>query len=109
MSKEKPINCPICDGKASCFVQFVREEAVVKFGVYCEDPECIMSAVEYLSPSPEEAIKKWNTRKPLDNIKSQLSAKIDAVRGYDTTGWNKYKQAIRDSIEIVERSKKIEQ
>ena len=106
MCKEKPINCPICDGKAACFVQ---EEVELKFRVCCEDPECIMSAVEYLSPSPEEAIKKWNTRKPLDNIKSQLSAKIDAVRGYDTIGWDKYRQAIRDSIEIVEGGKKIEQ
>ena len=65
MSEIKLLPCPFCGGKAD----------VIKNGTGCFQVRCDICEVKqyaYAHKTEENAIKAWNTRKPMDNIEKQL-------------------------------------
>lgn len=101
MSKLKP--CPFCGGEAS----IVETEPRIyipsrngKYAVACYGCEIYLGYDEDYGckfDTEEEAIEAWNTRKPIDLIKKEISALAD-VDG----------NAYLDCADIIEIIKKIE-
>ena len=70
ISKEQTntlLNCPFCGGEARTASVFGRA------GVICT--ECDANIRMFLDAPMEEAIKAWNTRKPMQNIVERLEEK----------------------------------
>lgn len=67
--------CPFCGGKAE--VQQIPEATFDKFVVTCKSRKCCAFYIGYcdegLYYTKTEAIKAWNTRRPMDRIVEQLA------------------------------------
>lgn len=64
MSDEKLLRCPFCGGEATI------HKSKFGYGVMCKTPFCcdLTSA----NSTEEDAIRMWNTRKPMERIVEQL-------------------------------------
>lgn len=74
MSEVKLRNCPCCGGKAFVNARRYWDEkakdfTVYTYGVTCYD--CQTGTWPYYRKE-EDAIERWNTRKPIDNIVERL-------------------------------------
>ena len=99
-NKIKLLPCPFCgsnrvdfwiDGEEGNIYQ------IVCLGCFNGTDECA---------TREVAIKKWNTRKPMENIVAQLEAEIESsdkyIREYDDSVVQKaFNKGMRDSLRIV--------
>ena len=71
MSEIKLLPCPFCGGEAK-MLKFPHCER--KYVVICENESC-MASVGVYSITKEDAINKWNTRKPMERILTRLTEK----------------------------------
>lgn len=67
MSEIKLKSCPFCEGEAEIF-----EDEPKQFYVACTNPECKCEACLPFATTKEEAIKAWNTRKPIEKAVKEL-------------------------------------
>lgn len=92
ISKEKTnrlLNCPFCGG-----------EALLRGFFFVQCIKCGVSTLTYLTEI--DAIKAWNTRKPMQNIVEQLEEAMRECRnGLDEDYDFGMHQGLRDAIEIV--------
>ena len=71
MSEVELLPCPFCGGEAECYtVQTIQLET--GFVVKCKNLDCVMCFGGTLRQTPKEAIKAWNTRKPMEQIVERL-------------------------------------
>ena len=89
MSEIKLLPCPFCGGKAEL------QKGMCELDNYVMCLECRSKTKLY--NTKESAIKKWNTRKPMQEIVKKLEKKINN-RLYDPN-WN---AGIIASISVVE-------
>lgn len=71
MKNNKLLPCPFCGGK----VKLDKYTDVVgrnKFGIVCKNEECNCLPFTSWWASKEDAIKSWNTRKPMERIAERL-------------------------------------
>jgi Lar family restriction alleviation protein len=76
MQNDKLLSCPFCGGKAFVdthkFWDVEAKDFTVKtYGVRCY--ECQAGTMQYFR-TEEDAIKQWNTRKPMERIVEQLES-----------------------------------
>mgnify|MGYP003301546243 CR=1 FL=1 len=72
MQNDKLLPCPFCGYEAkSVKAHGIFEKPYV---VVCENEKC-RASVGMFSATKEEAIKHWNTRKPMERIVEQLEEK----------------------------------
>lgn len=107
MSDIKLLPCPHCeDGKAVLHTN----ELTDKYHVTCCDCGCRTADFKH----PEEAIKVWNTRKPMERIKERIDEKMENV-DYWTKPFDKYEyydngfwEGMNEVAKIVEEEGGIE-
>lgn len=87
MSETKLLNCPFCGGEAKTSFVFGRA------GIVCTN--CDANIRMYLDASTEDAIKAWNTRKPVEDVLERLEKKIQQLHNVN---WN---AAMEKAIEII--------
>ncbi len=69
MQNDKLLPCPFCGGEAEA--TFICDGRYNQ--IKCKTSKCIMNVdMPALYKSKEEAIEKWNTRKPMERIVEQL-------------------------------------
>lgn len=104
-------SCPFCGGEAE--LQQIPEVTYDKFVVTCKSRKCCAFYIGYcdegLYNTKTEAIKGWNTRKPMDRIVEQLE---EAKGKPYTDGVHMYNEndfiEIDKAIEIVKEGVKNE-
>ena len=90
MSDEKLLPCPFCGGEAE-LMRFPKCDR--KYVVICENKQCMASVGNY-SYTKEEAIKAWNTRKPMERI-------VERLEELKQRAWDEKYQTLCDAIDIV--------
>lgn len=69
MQNDKLLPCPFCGGEAK--TTFICDGRYNE--IKCKTPKCIMNVdMPAFYESKEEAIKKWNSRKPMERIVERL-------------------------------------
>lgn len=91
--------CPFCGGKATVEVDTIGKGAFL-YSVVCDELDCVAQRKYYMSR--EQAVKDWNTRKPMDRIVEQLK---EYQRNY-SSGLGGFTdelvdRVLRNAIEIV--------
>lgn len=76
MSETKLLPCPFCGGEAD-LVKYIGKLDCKKFAVECRNIECPTLPCTEWYLDKEEAIKAWNTRKPMDDIVARLEKESD--------------------------------
>lgn len=71
MSEVKLLKCPICGGEAEIKSKYVSHEDVVCTARNVMCTSCGLSTRFFIC-SEEEAIKFWNTRKPMEEVVEKL-------------------------------------
>ena len=70
----KLLNCPFCGGEVRIrsFTKDIELQGVTRTISYiaCDNNSCLISTPFF--DSEEEAVKRWNTRKPIDRIIEQV-------------------------------------
>ena len=100
MQNDKLLPCPFCGGEAQPTFLCNGRYNQIK----CKTPKCIMNVdLPALYGSREEAIEKWNTRKPMERILEQLEEESDFFGGEPMGSLQKayYCKGIEKAIEIV--------
>ena len=69
---EEILNCPFCGGEATTFPKKFIDGR--KFGIMCKETFCCIIPANF--NTKEEAIKAWNTRKPMDDILEMLQDEL---------------------------------
>ena len=66
--------CPFCGGKARMLKKLIerKDDVTIEFGVMCYQCGCINEGYR----NRELAIKKWNTRKPIERILERLEKQL---------------------------------
>ena len=67
MSEIKLLSCPFCGGEA-----ILRDCSILGWEANCKDENCIGYTTSIKYQTQEEAIEKWNTRKPMERIVERL-------------------------------------
>ena len=106
MSKVKLLPCPFCGGKAKIISQNSVED---KYAIMCTNIWCIAFDIEPAYLEKFDAIKAWNTRKPMERIAERLETEKKMYDGmYEVSKWTPDKIAyaniangIGKAIEIV--------
>lgn len=86
--KLKP--CPFCGGEAEVYYAPGNDIVGIPcFGVACGNCKTMIGTVKDGTTdffrTPQEAIKAWNTRKPMDKIVEQLEEEYEKAKyGYET-------------------------
>lgn len=94
MSEIRLLPCPFCGGKAILESDKIGKEQKLYY-VSCKD-DCV---TQYgYSPTKEYAIKKWNTRKPMQEIVKRLEVKLYE---YNQELEIDIADGIKEAIEIV--------
>lgn len=70
MSEIKLLPCPFCGGEAS--LKRDQKDDFVEYSVGCYNRGCVCAAHTYCYYDKEEAIRDWNTRKPMERILTRL-------------------------------------
>ena len=70
MSEIKLLPCPFCGGEAS--LKRDQKDDFVEYSVGCYNRGCVCAAHTYCYYDKEEAIRDWNTRKPMERIVERL-------------------------------------
>lgn len=65
------LSCPFCGGEAQ-LKEFNYLDGKINYFVECDYTECGVVTETADFDTPEEAIKAWNTRKPLERIVERL-------------------------------------
>ena len=99
----KLLKCPFCGGEATTY------KSKIGFGVMCKYTPFCCTMVGY--KTKEEAIKAWNTRKPVDDLLERLEDMITFAENmppvrdeYSAISYEKaesFIEAYKDAIEIV--------
>ena len=66
MVESKIKRCPFCDGESE-----VYKNRVWRYNVRCTS--CGMGQTSFTYETPEDAIAKWNNRKPMDELEYNLT------------------------------------
>lgn len=72
MSEVKLLNCPFCGGEARIRDCTREEQTTIVNGQMHKMCGCKDYCVEMFGYTEDEAIKKWNTRKPMERILTRL-------------------------------------
>ena len=80
-------SCPFCGGEAE-ILKYPRCER--KYVVVCKNNLCNASIGQY-STSKENAVRAWNTRKPMEAVVAELEKLKESVFGCDDTKCSKCK------------------
>ena len=99
--KDKLLPCPFCGGEAGMDADKIGKGKELYY-VYCKN-DCI---TQYgYSYSKENAIEKWNTRKPIERIVEQLEEELkknmEFEWSYDIIFNRGFKKAIEFLKEII--------
>lgn len=62
--------CPFCGGEAT--LKRDQKDDFVEWSIGCYNRGCVCSAHTYCYDNKDDAIRDWNTRKPMDNIVEKL-------------------------------------
>ena len=80
MQNDKLLPCPFCGGEAE--TTFICDGRYNQ--IKCKTPKCIMNVdLPALYGSKEEAIEKWNTRKPMEQLEEQKDEYYKRMDEYD--------------------------
>lgn len=78
-------NCPFCNGEAK--IRDGSNDIVgSQFAITCNNDDCAIKPATQWYESLNDAINVWNTRKPLDNIISE----IEEEKEYSCADFEKY-------------------
>lgn len=90
MSEIKLLPCPFCGGEAS--LKRDQKDDFVEYSVGCYNRGCVCAAHTYCYYDKEEAIRDWNTRKPMERIIERLEEKTEFLKDYTKYGNKNAKQ-----------------
>ena len=92
--------CPFCGGEAT--LKRDQKDDFVEWSIGCYNRGCVCSAHTYCYDNKDDAIRDWNTRKPMDNIVEKLEE--ESYETTDTVCGGRFK-AIRlsSAINIVKQ------
>lgn len=111
MSETKLKPCPFCGGEVKAYadnhnkVMISCDNCNMYFGIELEIGCELEEGWKAIHKSKEEAIEKWNTRKPMDNIVEQLEKESDFFGGEPMGSLQKayYCKGIVKAIDIVRK------
>lgn len=89
MSEIKLLPCPFCGGEAYLY----EDKKCDIYSVGCKNC-CDIEPITRVCESKEEAIKLWNTRKPMQDI-------VERLEKLKENAWDEEYQTMCDAIEIV--------
>lgn len=102
--------CPFCGGNVTAYadryekVMIECDNCKMYFGVQLEIGCELKDGWKATLNSKEDAVKRWNTRKPMDNIVAQLEELADNSNDHMYESYFDGKEdGIRESIDIVKR------
>ena len=103
MSEKKLLNCPFCGWEAKICDGYIEEFLKTEYMKYVKCNYCKASTKLYFSE--EEAIKVWNTRKPMERVLERLNDKlmtaVDCSNIYDNPTYDTIIECYEEAIEIV--------
>lgn len=100
MSELKLLPCPFCGGEAS--LKRDQKDDFVEYSVGCYNRGCVCAAHTYCYYDKEEAIRDWNTRKPMERSFRNIVERL-MDKKWDGREWrDKWRNdIIGECIEIV--------
>lgn len=93
--------CPFCGEKAEIKQKYTKHDDVLKMGFKIKCTICLVETTVFIEK--EEAIKAWNTRKPMERIVERLEeSKENNYRCSDSPNYlDGGYEVMNEAIEIV--------
>jgi hypothetical protein len=103
MQNDKLLPCPFCGGEAE--TTFICDGRYNQ--IKCKTPKCIMNVdMPAFYKNKEEAIKTWNTRKPMERFNKKLKEELKCVeKEVIECLIEAYKQGMNDMFDIIRNGK----
>lgn len=92
--------CPFCGGEAT--LKRDQKDDFVEWSIGCYNRGCVCSAHTYCYDNKDDAIRDWNTRKPMDNIVEKLE-ELKKPPFIDTSYHTGFVCGVNYSINIVKQ------
>lgn len=96
--------CPFCGGEAT--LKRDQKDDFVEWSVGCYNRGCVCSAHTYCYDNKDDAIRDWNTRKPMDNIVENIEKHLekDSHNEYSSYYRGNYQMiSVYDAIDTIKQ------